>query len=723
VRSTAFLSLLLALGSGLPAAESHAKPKEFTPLQKRWWSFQPVVKAVVPTVGGKDWVKNDIDAFILAKLEEKKIAPNAPADKVTLIRRATLDMTGLPPTVQEVQDFLADTSPRAFEKVVDRLLASPRYGERYARHWLDLARYADSDGFKADDTRPHVWRYRDYVIQSLNSDKPFHRFVEEQIAGDELFPSDPAALVATGFNRHFPDEYNAANIAQRRQELLNDVTDTVGYAFLGLTVACARCHDHKFDPILQKDYYRLQAFFANTRLKDDAELLLDAPARERYFAKRARWEEATADVRAQMQAILKPARDKFHEERMSRFPAEIQEALQMDPAARSPYQSHMALKAAPQVYFKDEEVETKLKGEAKARYQALKAELAKFNHLYVEMPVAQTMVDDGVRSPATHVLSQGAYDAPLEEVQPGFLTILDPADAKFEALPNSTGRRTALAKWLTDPKNPLTARVIVNRVWGWHFGKALAGSPSDFGTMGERPANKELLDYLAATFVEDGWSLKKLHRRILLSSVYQQSSAFNEASAKADPQNKLLWRYNRRRLEAEAVRDSMLATAGVLNAKMYGPGVFPPLPAGMATRGGWAKHEDAADAARRSIYIFVRRNTRYPMLEAFDLPDTHESCARRNATMTPMQALELMNNNLVTGWAQAFARRVRNDEGVTESAQIDRAWRLAFSRPASPEEQTMAKEFLARQAALGADSPLADLTHMLFNSNEFLYID
>ena len=707
------------------ASETHPqkKPRDFTLAQRRLWSLQPVTKPAVPAVTGKAWVKTEIDAFILSKMEEKKIAPNPAAGKVTLLRRVTLDLTGLPPTTADVQAFLADNSANAFEKVVDRLLASPQYGERYGRHWLDLARYADSEGFKADETRPNIWRYRDYVIKSFNEDKPYDRFVKEQIAGDEMFPGDKDALLATGFNRNFPDESNAANIAQRRQELLNDITDVVGYTFIGMTVACARCHDHKFDPILHKDYYRLQAFFANTRIQDDAQLI-SRQQRAAYDEKYAKWDAETKDLRNRMQAILKPARDAFHEERMQRFPEEIQDALKMAPEKRNPFQWHMALKAQTQVTFRDDEIEARLKGDKKAQYQAMERELAHFKRIKpADIPLGQVMTDHGAHSPSVHVLQGGAYDAPLEEVQPGFLTILDPSDAKVTPVNGSTGRRSVLANWLTDAKNPLSARVIVNRVWHWHFGKGLAGTPSDFGMMGERPTHPQLLDYLTSKFVEEGWSIKKLHKRILLSAVYQQSSDSSEASAKLDPSNKLLWHFNRRRLEGEAIRDSMLATAGVLNLKMSGPGVFPPLPAGMTSRGGWNKHEDAADAARRSVYIFVRRNTRYPMLEAFDMPDTHESCARRNNTITPLQALELMNNHLVSDWAQAFARRVRNDQGLTPEAQVDRAWRLAYARPAADDEQKLALDFMKKQASLGSASPLTDLCHMLLNSNEFLYIN
>jgi hypothetical protein len=439
------LTLILSLTAvSLLAAEL---TKTFTPTQRRWWAFQKVVKPAVPTPAGKNWVKNDVDAFVLAKLEEKKLTPAPPADKVTLIRRATLDLIGLLPTPEEVQSFVGDNSPDAFAKVVDRLLASPRYGERWARHWLDLARYADSEGFKSDETRPNIWRYRDYVIDSFNQDKPYDRFVKEQIAGDELYPNDPAALIATGFNRHFPDESNARNLMQRRQELLNDITDTVSATFLGMTYGCARCHDHKFDPILHKDYYRLQAFFANTRIEDNASL--ETPDRRRELAdKRAIWEEKTKDIRAEMDKVVEPQMAKLYTEIFDKFPPEIQQCITTAAAERTPIQWQMYYKAKTQLEHTPEEAAKKLRGPDAKRWAELKTELAKFNDIKPpDAPIAQAMIDNGKDAPTTHVLAVGVYDAYKEEVQPGFLSIIDPTDAKI-APPdgvNSSGRRSALA--------------------------------------------------------------------------------------------------------------------------------------------------------------------------------------------------------------------------------------------------------------------------------------
>ncbi len=724
MRTLVFYLAVVTVLAAEPAT-SESKPKSFTEKQKQWWAFQPVTRPEAPAVNGAG---NPIDAFVLGKLAEKGIAPNPRADKATLLRRAHFTITGVPPTPEEVQAFLSDTSANAWEKTIDRLLATKQYGERWGRHWLDLARYADSEGFKADETRPNVWRYRDYVIQSLNDDKPYDRFVKEQIAGDELYPGDKDALVATGFNRHFPDESNAANIMQRRQELLNDITDVVGSTMMAMTYGCARCHDHKFDPILHKDYYRLQAFFANTRIEDEA-LLVTPERRAAFEAKQRIWEEKTASVRAEMDAIIKPRYVTRYEERMSRFPEEIQAVIRMAPDKRNPYEWQMYQKAKAQVTFTDQEIAATLKGAEKEKFNALKKQLAAFNHLKpAPLPVAQAMIDESRSAPPTHVLSVGNHEVKLYEVEPGYLSILDPAAAKIAPVDglNTTGRRAALANWLTDPSNPLTSRVMANRIWHYAFGRGISATPSDFGVMGERPANRELLDWLAYTFVnEDKWSIKKSLKRMMMSETFQQSAAFNASSAEKDPDNKYTWRYNRRRLEGEIIRDSMLQVSGLLNAKMGGPGVFPPLPPGMTTRGGWKKEETIEESSRRSVYTFVRRNTRYPMFESFDMPDTHEPCARRNLTTSSTQALELLNSDQVLGWAKGLAKRASNDSGMSAGSRIERAYKLAYSRNPSAEELGSAESFLDKHAKVtgNAETAFVDFCHMLMNSNEFVFIN
>jgi Protein of unknown function (DUF1553)/Protein of unknown function (DUF1549) len=715
----------------------------FTQRQRDFWSFQKVKEPAPPAVQNRAWVRTPIDQFVLAKLESKGIAPSPPADRITLLRRATFDLTGLPPTPEEIDAFVADQSPQAFEKVVDRLLASPRYGERWGRHWLDLARFAESEGFKSDEPRPNAWRYRDYVIQSFNADKPYDRFVQEQIAGDEMWPNDLQARVATAFNRHYPDESNARLLEQRRQEILDDITDTVGATFMGLTYGCARCHNHKFDPILHADYYRLQAFFANTAA-DDHIAMLSPDQLADYRRRKASWEEKTAPVREKITALLKPVKDSVSKEYFDKYPPEIQAMILKPQPQRSPFEQQMAWKARPYLEMTDEDAAKQLKGDKKKAYEELRSELAAFKDLDPgELPEGIGMKDLGSVAPSTHVLAVGVWERKLQEVQPGFLTLLDPEPAKVvpPADGQTTGRRTALAKWLTSPENPLTPRVMANRIWHYHFGKGIVGTPSDFGVMGERPSHPELLDWLSSEFVRSGWSMKHMHRLIMLSATYQQSSAERKDTAEADPSNRLLWAYPRHRLEAEAVRDSSLYVSGLLNLKEGGPSVYPELPNGMGgPRGGW-KVSAQEDRNRRSVYIFVKRNARYPMLEVMDMPDTHESCSRRSVTTTAPQALTMLNDKVILDWAESFAARA-----LASKDPVDRAFRLAYSRPPDPWEKDTVATFLHKQSAVisarlakgeklalppampdGADPAMAaaivDFCHMLINSNEFVYVN
>ena len=715
----------------------------FTPAQKKHWAFQKVVRPEVPAVTAPA-VRNPIDAFISAKLESRALKLSPAADKVTLLRRVTFDLIGLPPTPEEVDAFLNDSSPDAYEKVVDRLLASPHYGERWARHWLDLARYAESEGFKADETRPNAWRYRDYVIGAFNSNKPYDRFVKEQIAGDELWPNDTSARIATAFNRNYPDESNARNLMQRRQEILDDITDATSATFLGLTYGCARCHNHKYDPILQADYYRLQAFYANTAADDQIALLSKEAAAKRETAL-AVWNEKTKEIREQMSQMLAPGKQKLLKDFVDKYPPEIQAAIAKPAAERNPFEWQMYYKAKPYLEIDDEAAMKTLKGDDKKKYAALKEELARFADLYPgDLPLGVGMRDVSANAPATHILRTGMWDAPLDEVQPGFLTLLASGPAKITAGTATTGRRTALANWLTDPANPLPARVMVNRLWYWHFGDGIVGTPSDLGIMGQRPSHPELLDWLASEFVRTGWDLKRMHKLMVMSNTYRQSSDFNEAAAKVDSRDRLLWRFPRQRLEAEEIRDAALTVSGVLNTKLGGPSVMPELPEGMpAPRGGW-KLSTPEDRNRRSVYIFVRRNSRYPMLQAFDMPDTHESCGRRDTTITAPQALALLNGKVSLDWAQSFAGRVIREAGPELRAEIDRAYLLAYSRRPDPTERDTAMTFVDRQQsiiakrqaegkkiALPASPPveiddtrgaaLVDFCHMLLNSNEFVY--
>jgi hypothetical protein len=754
--------------------QTGAGEKKFTDQQRRYWAFQKVVKPAIPAVKDRAWAQNPIDALVMAGLEAKKLRPNPPADKVTLIRRATMDLSGLPPTPEDVQAFLADNSPDAFAKVVDRLLASPQYGERWGRHWLDLARYADTNGFKSDEPRPNIWRYRDYVIKAFNEGKPYDRFIREQIAGDELYPNDLNARIAVGFNRHFTDETNQPVIELRRQETLTDITDTTASVFLGLTYGCARCHDHKFDPILHKDYYRLQAFFADIREQDDL-VLLQGEELAAYQRQQAEWDANTRDIRNEMHAMVAPMAKARADYYSIRFSTGTKEALKTPPDKRTPLQSLLAIKATPQityqdrdlVNYKDEEFgAAPLSAEQKKRFGELEAELRKYDAIKPNPPTAQTIIDNGREAPKSYVLAAGNWDVPRDEVQPGFLSILDPTDAKIPAPPpgmNSTGRRSVLANWLADPQNPLTTRVMANRIWHYHFGRGIVGSTSDFGVMGDRPANPQLLDFLTATFVENGWSVKKMHRLIMLSKTYQESADFQAEAAAADPDNKLLWRWERHREEGESIRDSMLFVSGLLNPKIGGPGVNPPQPgvagagrapyagggvAGGAGRGGRgaAPANNAADNNRRSVYIFVKRNAMYPLLDAFDEPNPQESCSRRFHAVIPSQSLMLMNDTLVMDWSKALAARVLNDGGLTPEQQVERAYRLVLSRSPNAAELQTIQDFLRHQSALDGEmlaknekpplpdklpdgmepakaAAFVDLCHALLNTNEFLYVN
>jgi Protein of unknown function (DUF1553)/Protein of unknown function (DUF1549) len=688
------------------------------------WAFKPVRRSNVPLTNQS--AQTPIDAFLLRQLDAKGLQFTPPADQATLLRRVTFDLTGLPPTVAHLEAFLADESPRAFERVVDRLLASSAYGERQALPWLDAVRFAETDGFKADDRRPHAWRYRDYVISSFNADKPFDRFIREQLAGDELYPDDPNALIATAFLRHYPDEYNAVNLEQRRQEILNDVTDTTAQAFLGITLGCARCHDHKFDPITQEDYYRIQAFFAGW--KEVEVPIMPADARRNYEAELQAWEAKTAEVRRELEAIERPHREKFSQKRRGRFPEEYAKLLDIPPDRRTPLEQQIAAMVAKQVYADDKTMFNGMKPAEKDRWEALKKQLADAGPRPTPPAVAMAFTDVGRDPPPTHLLKRGSWAKKGEEVRPGFLSAFDDrsADVAPPATRKTSGRRSALANWIADAKNPLTARVIVNRVWMQHFGRGIVDSPGDFGSQGEKPTHPELLDWLAADFVASGWSLKHLHRQIVLTEAYRQGSTFNAEAAKVDPDNKLLWRMNRRRLDGETLRDAILSVVGVLNPKARGPSVFPELPAEMkVAAAAWPVSADPAERNRRSVYVYVKRNLRYPLFAAFDSPDRNEACTRRFETTTAPQALMLLNDKLYAEKATQFAERVMKEAGGDSNGAIERAYLTALSRPPTSEERTAALRFLEAQSktAGGSREAMADFCHALLNLNEFVYVD
>lgn len=690
------------------------------------WAFKPRSRPTPPPARNANDVRNSIDRFVLSKLEAQGLGFAATAERASLLRRLSFDLIGLPPTPAEVDAFVNDRSPDAYERLVERLLKSPQFGERQATQWLDLVRYAESDGFKADDPRPNAWRYRDYVIQSFNSDKPYDRFVQEQIAGDELFPGDRTALIATGYLRLWPDEYNAVNLEQRRQETLNDITDTTAAAFLGLTAGCAKCHDHKYDPIPQVDYYRLQAHFAAFW---PTEMPIATPGEIAAAAKRRQeWERKTAELRAKIDALEKPLREAAQRKQRKRFVDEYAAILDIPPAKRTPMQKQIGAMIERQVVGAGKDAAKTMKGPAKEKWQSMMKEMQQFDRLRPRsLPTMLICTDVGPEAPKTHLLKRGNWRTPGDEVQPGFPTAIatsaPPPAAKSSA---TTGRRAALARWLTHRDHPLTARIIVNRVWQSHFGKGIVGTSSDFGAQGDRPTHPELLDWLANEFVGNGWSLKWLHRTIVSSATYRQSSFPASESLKADPDNRLYSRMPRRRLEGEALRDAMLSISGQLNPKAGGPSVFPELPEEIKKSAkNWTVSENASERNRRSVYIAVRRNLRYPLLALFDAPDGNETCARRFATTTAPQALMLLNDRLILDIAGKFAERVRHEAGNDRDKIIDRTYSVALGRRPTPEERASMRQFLERQTANGynREQAVADLCHAVLNLNEFLFVD
>jgi hypothetical protein len=761
LQAPADVALVARADSDTQPSPTTAKPGHATKTGKFKhgdWPFKPPTRPTVPDVADLSWIKTPVDAFIVARLEVQGLRPSAPADKRTLLRRVTFDLTGLPPTFEEIGEFLADNSPDAYEKVVERLLASPHYGERWAQHWLDVVRYAETDGFKQDAVRPNAYRYRDYVIRSLNEDLPFDRFVRQQLAGDELEPDNPDALIATGLNRLYPDEFNAANVKQRRQEILDEITDVTGQTFLGLTMGCAQCHDHKFDEILQTDYFGLQAFFTPMLPRDDV-VIASAEDRRKFAEQQSAWEDATREIRAEIDAILKPHAEKTFRDAIEKYEQDIQAILLMRPEERNEQQQQWAVQAEKLLVGKLDEAIKKLKGVEKDRYEELQKKLAEFNHLKPRpLPTAMAITDAGPQSPPTYRLATGNFTRPQEKVEPGFPSFLGaskPVIQPSPSAPESTGRRSALARWLTRPDHPLTARVMMNRIWQHHFGEGIVGTSNDFGAMGDEPTHPELLDWLAVEFVERGWSLKAMHRLIVTSAAYQQSSLVDpdspahQKALEADPQNNLLWHARRRRLDGESIRDAMLSISGQVNLRMYGESARPELPAGLKSTYAWKADDKPEDRNRRSIYVFARRNLRLPLLESFDLPDMHNSCPRRANTTTAPQALHLLNSEFVLDQARHLAGRVLNDycECEGEDARIRMVYELAFGRVPSIEESAAAVGFVERQARLITDrSPnvnpdmlpipqpesglepahaaaYVDLCHALINSNEFLFVD
>jgi len=604
-------------GAELAAASEASEP----------WAFQPIHAVAPPKIATHDWIRNPIDAFVLEKLQENHLKPSPAASRLTLLRRASFDLLGLPPSPEQIEAFIKNNRPDAYQELIDRLLASSHYGERWGRHWLDLVRYADTGGFEKDLAYTNAWKFRDYVIRSLNTNKPFNRFIEEQVAGDELWPDDPEAAVATSLYTIGPASVDSALMStQLEYEWLTDAADTTGAAFLGLTLGCARCHNHKYDPLTQQDYFAIQAIFA---------------ASDRPYPNAVREHRIKG-----LNGILADV--------------PIPKELQQDPRCTIRTDNQVE----PGLFHRDSVLEV-------------------------------------------HRLKRGELSKPLEVVEPAIPSVFAEDNKSFNpASVPPAQRRTVLAKWLVSAQNPLTARVLVNRIWAWHFGQGIVRTPSDFGAQGEPPTHPELLDWLARDFVDHAWDLKRLHRLIMSSATYQsRSSDVPQRALESDPQNRWLSHFPRTRLDAEAIWDNLHATAGTLNLKQFGPPVMPELSkeelSGLFAENGWKPTKDKTEYTRRGIYLFERRTFLFPMIDAFDPPDVMTSCPRRFETTVPTQALALLNSAVAQSQAREFAHRLNAECGSELTKIPARAWLLAFNRPITPTEDARALEFLRnREAAL-----------------------
>jgi hypothetical protein len=692
-KEIAVLEKWVAMGAPWPegdAAKAVLTKGGFTDEQRKFWSFQPVSNPAPPEVKSA-WAATNIDKFVAKKHAELGLAPAPEASRQELVRRLYFGLHGLPPTKAQADAFVNSTDPQAYEKLVDELLASPRYGERWAQHWLDLTRFAESDGYNQDALRPAAWAYRDYVIKSLNADKPYDQFVREQLAGDEIDPKNPDVLVATSYLRNPIYEYNQRDARGQYEVILTDTTDNAGEVFLGLSYGCARCHDHKFDPILQKDYYRLRAFFTPLRWRDDLKLATDEE-QARHAAQQAKWEEATKDVRAEIDAILEPMIMKNVQNAYIRFQDDIRAMVDKKPEDRTPEDWQFSYFCERQMAYERERFDASKsvkKPEEKARYQALLEELKKFDGIKPKPLVDAFVATDASPRAPKNILKARKGE---EDVAPGFLTLLEPEEPKIEPLSASTGRRSVLAKWIARPDNQLATRVITNRVWHYLFGRGLVETPNDFGELGEEPSHPELLDYLTQRFLAGGWRLKSLHREILLTATYRQTAhrVMPEVAAKIDPANKYLWRFNPRRLDAEQVRDAMLAASGELDLTEGGPSAD-------------------GNGVRRSIYTTKKRNSQNELLRSLDAPAGFASTSERQSTTTPTQALLLVNGDWALARAQKVAARVKS---------VEEAWQFALGRPPSAKELEMAAGFIEKRAAAPDPQP-APTSAELANASAF----
>ena len=788
-------------------------PREITAQDRQWWAFQKPVHNAPPAVREARWSRNPIDAFVESMREKKSLEPAPQANRRTLIRRAYLDLIGLLPPPEAVDAFVKDPARDAYEKLVDRLLASPNYGERWGRNWLDVVRYADSSGFEFDITVDNAWRYRDYVIKAFNEDKPYNHFIVEQLAGDELDQPTNDSLIATTYYRVGPRvRFRELNYPSYRYDYMDDMVRTTFQGFQGLSANCARCHDHKFDPITRLDYYKSVAAFWGY-VDYDQPLVPKAKVDEYNAALKALEKEMTP-LRQEIARIEKPYREKQREQQvqdaLKKFPADIQEAIRTPEAQRTPGQKLLVAQVIiggddvdPDNLVVDANASAKAKAAAKAnqvfgagseygkkllklndadekRRAELLAKIARIeDRLPAPLPTADGVRDGDYRLTPdglgdSHIPGTGRPDYGLKccfipapgqkfevpplyfaakgedlkgeastfQVQPGFLTVLSNGTPPAAAhVPNrsdyvTSGRRRALAEAIASADNPLTARVMVNRIWGWHFGTGIVATPGNFGKMGVPPSHPELLDWLATEFVQRGWSVKQIHRLIMTSETYKMDSAFSrEADLKTDPTDVYLWRFPPHRLEAEIIRDATLSASAQLNPQAGGEPFFPAIPASLRAdqpRGVWELTKEEPSTWRRSVYAYVKRGLKYPMFEVFDEPDLNVTCERRATSTVPTQALTLLNNEFTLLQANYFADRVWKAAGANPEKQIGEMYRIAFSREPSASEMRANLAFLKKQTEsaaakngagdAAARSALGDLAHVTLNLNEFVYI-
>ena len=744
------------------------------PEAREYWAFQRPVRAPVPAAGE---YAHPVDRFLEAARREAGVGAAPRADRLTLLRRAYLDLTGLPPTPAQVDEYLADTARGAWERLIDRLLDSPHYGERWGRHWLDVARYADSSGFEQDYNRPNAWRYRDYVIDAFNADKPYNQFIREQIAGDELDHVTDETLIATGFLRAGPRvQFREKDNPERRHDYLDDVLATIGRGMLGMTVHCARCHDHKFDPIPQRDYYRLQASifgYVETNWP-----LLDRAEADAWRERNSEIDRRQQPLKDRIAAIEAPYRDQFRRELIEeRFPENVRAAAFKPAAERTPGEQLLAAQVLS-INSPRWDIAGALGPEDRTRWDALREQVAALDAERPPAPDMAEIVTDGdyrfapdgpgdsvigcpecrippddpgtflhepggpaYEAPPSYFLIRGDPFSPGSEMSPGFLSVAtygDPPAAIPRPDGRTSGRRLALAEWIASRDNPLTARVIVNRVWHHHFGRGIVRTLDNLGRMGDAPTHPELLDWLAVELMDRGWSIKALHRLLMTSEAYQMaSSAADAAGAELDPENRLLWRYRPQRLEAEALRDAIMTVSGGIDLAVGGPPVFPHVPedilrtsgakglwCGSPPDGGpvvaphvgiWCVEADRPETWRRSVYVYRRRSLGFPFFDTFDLPDQNQTAAARNVSTVSTQALTLLNNPFVLNQARLFAERLEREAPGDVNGQIELAYRIALTRPPTPAEASVAAELVAGQS-------LADFTHVMLNLNEFLYL-